>query len=129
MAQIMVYGHRRNLDRRRTELKNAIHGALMAALEYPAEKCFQRYIALNDEDFVHPADRGADYTIIEISMFEGRSDNAKRALIAELFRRVDEEAGISPHSLEITITETPRINWGIRGANAADLTLGYTVEV
>lgn len=101
----------------------------MAALEYPADKCFQRFIALDDDDFVHPEDRGTDYTMIEISMFGGRSDNAKRTLIAELFERVDVEAGIAPHGLEITITETPKVNWGIRGANAADLALGYKVEV
>jgi len=129
MAQIIVYGHRESLGRRRTSLKKAIHGAVMAALEYPADKCFQRFIGLDDEDFIHPEDRGADYTIIEISMFEGRSDDAKRTLIAELFKRVEVEAGIAPHSLEITITETPKVNWGIRGANAADLTLGYKVEV
>lgn len=101
----------------------------MSALEYPAEKCFQRYIALDEADFIHPEDRGTDYTIIEISMFEGRSDDAKRKLIAELFQRVDAEAGIAPHGLEITITETPKVNWGIRGVNAVDLTLGYNVEV
>jgi hypothetical protein len=43
--------------------------------------------------------------------------------------RVEAQAGISPHSLEITITETPKVNWGIRGQNAADLTLNYRVEV
>jgi len=83
----------------------------------------------DESDFIYPEDRGADYTIIEISMFEGRTDAAKRALIAELFTRVEALAGISPHSLEITITETPKVNWGIRGQNAADLTLNYRVEV
>ena len=38
-------------------------------------------------------------------------------------------AGIRPHSLEITLTETPRVNWGIRGQNAADLTLDYRVDL
>lgn len=62
-------------------------------------------------------------------MFEGRTEAAKRTLIAELFARIEAEAGIAPHSVEITITETPKSNWGIRGLNAADLALGYTVEV
>jgi phenylpyruvate tautomerase PptA (4-oxalocrotonate tautomerase family) len=61
-------------------------------------------------------------------MFEGRSEAAKRALITELFERVEREAGV-PHSLEITITETPKVNWGIRGQNAADLALDDKVEV
>ena len=62
-------------------------------------------------------------------MFEGRTEAAKRALIAELFTRVEAQAGISPNRLEITITETPKVNWGIRGQNVADLTLNYRVDV
>ena len=130
MAQIVIWAHRSALaPQRRAALSSAIHGAVMAALEYPADKRFQRFVALDDEDFIHPDDRGDDYTIIEISMFEGRSEAAKRALIAELFDRIEHEAGIPSHSVEITITETPRLNWGIRGQNAADLALGYQVEV
>ena len=129
MAQVVIYGRRQSLDQRRSALSEAIHAAIMSALDYPPEKRFQRFIPLDEDDFIYPPDRGADYTIIEISMFEGRTDAAKRALIVELFTRVEAQAGISPHSLEITITETPRVNWGIRGQNAADLTLNYRVEV
>ncbi len=129
MAQVVVYGRRESLDQRRSALSEAIHAAIASALEYPPEKKFQRFIALDESDFIYPADRGAGYTIIEISMFEGRTEAAKRALIVELFTRVEAQAGISPHSLEITITETPEVNWGIRGQNAADLALGYRVEV
>lgn len=129
MAQVVVWGHRTALVPRREALSGAIHGAIMAALDYPAEKCFQRFMPLDDADFIHPADRGADYTIIEISMFEGRSEAAKRALVAELFQRIEAEAAIAPLSVEITISETPKVNWGIRGSNAADLALGYKVNV
>jgi phenylpyruvate tautomerase PptA (4-oxalocrotonate tautomerase family) len=129
MAQVVVYGRRESLERRRTALSEAIHAAIMSALEYPPEKKFQRFIALEEPDFIYPADRGADYTIIEISMFEGRTDAAKRALISLLFTQVEAQAGIGPNCLEITITETPRVNWGIRGQNAADLALNYRVEV
>ncbi|MFL0361177.1 tautomerase family protein [Curtobacterium flaccumfaciens] len=79
------------------------------------EKRFQRFIPLNSADFIYPEDRGPRYTIIEISMFEGRTASAKRALISELFARIESATGIPPHSIEITITETPRLNWGIRG--------------
>jgi 4-oxalocrotonate tautomerase family enzyme len=129
MAQVVVYGRRESLNQRRGALSEAIHAAIVSALEYPPEKKFQRFIALDEPDFIYPADRGADYTIIEISMFEGRTEAAKRALIAELYTRVEAQAGISPNRLEITITETPKVNWGIRGQNAADLVLDYRVEV
>jgi phenylpyruvate tautomerase PptA (4-oxalocrotonate tautomerase family) len=129
MAQVVVYGHRESLRQLRGALSTAIHGAVMSALDYPAEKKFQRFIALEADDFVHPADRGQEYTIIEISLFEGRSETAKRALISELFARIEAEVGIPPHSVEITLFETPKVNWGIRGVNAADLALGYRVDV
>ena len=129
MAQVVVYGRRDSLAQRRTALSEAIHEAIMIALDYPPEKKFQRFISLDAGDFIYPKDRGPDYTIIEISMFEGRSEAAKRTLIAELIDHVRTKTGIEPHSLEITITETPKVNWGIRGQNAADLALGYRVEV
>ncbi len=53
----------------------------------------------------------------------------RATVVAQIRSRLAGQAGISPHSLEITITETPRVNWGIRGQNAADLTLNYRVEV
>lgn len=129
MAQVVIWGHRAALAARRAALSDAVHGAVMAALDYPPEKRFHRFVLLEPGDFVHPEDRGIDYTIIEISLFEGRSEAAKRALVRELFERVEREAGIPPHSLEITITETPKVNWGIRGRNAVDLELGYRVDV
>ncbi len=129
MAQFVDWGLRGQLESRRTVLSDAIHAAVMSALDYPAEKRFHRFVGLEPEDFVYPPDRGADYIVIEISMFAGRSEQAKRRLIAELFRRIADEVGIAPHSVEITITETPRVNWGIRGQNAADLALNYSVEV
>ena len=129
MAQVVIYGNRSSLDVRRAALSDAIHGAVMSALSYPAEKRFHRFVAMDPQDFIHPEDRGEDYTIIEISMFEGRSDAAKRQLISELFHRIEDGTGIRPHSVEITIVETPKVNWGIRGENAQDLSLGYTVEL
>ncbi|MFT3798918.1 tautomerase family protein [Microbacterium sp.] len=129
MAQVVVYGRRESLARHRAALSAAIHEAIVVALEYPPEKKFQRFIALDADDFIHPEDRGADYTIIEVSIFEGRTEAAKRILISELFARIEAATGIPPHSVEITISETPKVNWGIRGHNAADLSLNYRVDV
>ena len=129
MAQVTVFARRATIDRHRDALSDAIHGAVMSALAYPPEKRFHRFIGLDPADFVYPSDRGDEYTIIEVSLFEGRSVEAKRALIAELFDRIEAATGIAPHGIEITLFETPKVNWGIRGVNGADLALGYTVEV
>ena len=128
MAQITIYGRRDHLDRVRTDLSAAIHASAVEALALPASKRFHRYIGLDPADFVHPDDRSDRYTIIEISMFEGRSVETKKALIRNLFERIEAQCGIAPQDVEITIFETPRHNWGIRGLPADELTLNYTVE-
>jgi phenylpyruvate tautomerase PptA (4-oxalocrotonate tautomerase family) len=84
-------------------------------------------VALDGEDFVHPADRSPRYTIVEISMFEGRSKEPKKELMRLLFRRFEAELGIAPQDLEITIRESPRKNWAIRGKPGDELALNYTV--
>ncbi|NER60481.1 tautomerase family protein [Pseudomonas sp. MAFF212428] len=129
MAQIKIYGLRTTLDQHRGALADAIHGAVMNALQYPVEKRFQRYIALDPADFLYPQDRSQHYLIIEISLFEGRSTAAKKDLIRQLFQRIGEHTGIHPQDIEITLFETPRENWGIRGVPGDELGLSYTVEV
>jgi phenylpyruvate tautomerase PptA (4-oxalocrotonate tautomerase family) len=128
MAQIVVYGHAAALRPRIPELSDAIHAAVVGALKLPKAKRFHRFIALEPDCFVTPADRTIDYTIIEVSMFEGRSTEAKKNLIRHLFRNVA-SVGVSISDLEITITETRQANWGIRGVPADELHLGYPVNV
>jgi phenylpyruvate tautomerase PptA (4-oxalocrotonate tautomerase family) len=62
-------------------------------------------------------------------MFEGRSVEAKKRLIQELFRLIPEATGITANDIEITLFETPRHNWGIRGVPGDELGLSYRVEV
>jgi phenylpyruvate tautomerase PptA (4-oxalocrotonate tautomerase family) len=62
-------------------------------------------------------------------MFEGRSVEAKKKLINLLFQRLHSDVGIPPHSVEITIFETPKANWGIRGKPGDELVLNYQVAV
>jgi 4-oxalocrotonate tautomerase family enzyme len=128
VAQIIVYSHRQNLSGRKRAFSDALHACLTEALGLPADKRFHRFVALDDEDFVHPADRSSRYTIVEISMFEGRSKETKKELIRLLFRRFAADLGITPQDLEVTIHESPRENWGIRGKPGDELALPYTVE-
>lgn len=129
MAQIKIYGLHAHLDDRRAALSDTIHACVIEALQYPPDKRFHRFLPLEPEDFIYPADRSDQYTIIEISMFEGRSDEAKKQLIRLLFARLQADVGIAPQDIEITIFETPRQNWGIRGQPGDELGLSYRVDV
>ena len=128
MTQIKIHARRTFIDRHRQALSDAIHGVMMEALGLPEDKRFHRFIALDDADFIHPADRGDGYTVIEILMFEGRSDDAKRACLRGLMQAVPQAAGIPVNAVEITIIETPMANWGIRGKVGDELALTYKVE-
>lgn len=129
MSQIKIYGHREAIQKHRTGLSDAIHRAVVDALSFPPDKRFHRFIELEAESFIHPADRSSNYVIIEISMFEGRSTEAKRNLIKALFSSIQQSCGIEPQDVEITIFETPKSNWGIRGMPGDELTLNYKVNV
>lgn len=128
MAQVKIYGLRERLDPIKARLSDVIHSCVMDALALPEDKRFHRFFPMDPEDFYYPPGRTERYTIVEIGMFEGRTVEAKKALIRLLFRRARGELGLNPADLEVAITETPRHDWGIRGLPGDELGLGYEVE-
>jgi phenylpyruvate tautomerase PptA (4-oxalocrotonate tautomerase family) len=128
MAQIKIYGLESTLAGRQAELSNSIHSSVIEVLTTPPEKRFHRFIALSAENFFFPSDRSENYLIIEISMFEGRAIATKKDLIHSLFASLA-KIGFDPQDVEITIFETPRHHWGIRGQCGDELGLSYVVEV
>lgn len=129
MGQIKIYGLENNINSRRQALSDVIQSCVVDAFEYPKDKRFHRFFPMKAEDFFFPVDRSEDYTIIEISIFEGRKVETKKRLVKLLFERMESELSISPQNVEITIFENPPCNWGIRGASGDELSLNYKVEV
>ncbi len=129
MAQVKIYGLGEHLRPVQAALSDAIHSCVVEALQFPANKRAHRFFHLEAEDFYFPASASARYTIIEISMFEGRSVEAKKQLIRLLFDRACKQADRLANEVEVTITETPKHNWGFRGSPGDELSLGYKVDV
>lgn len=129
MAQIKIYGLASQLSPIKAKLSNVIHSCVIDALQYPEDKRAHRFFPLDESDFYYPVGRTERYTIIEISMFEGRTVKTKKHLIRLLFERIQQEFGIPLQDIEITITETPRHNWGIRGLAGDEVGLNYKVEI
>lgn len=128
MAQVKIYGLKTNIEKNRAAISQAIQSSLQEAFKLPIEKRFQRFISMAERDFLFPNDRSEEYTIIEISIFEGRSIETKKELIRSIFENM-QKAGIDSQDVEITIFETPKSNWGIRGKPGDELQLNYKVEV
>lgn len=129
MGQFKIYGIREVLYPKREKLSEVLHGCLIEAFHYPKDKKAHRFIYLERDSFFYPEGRSEQYTIIELSIFEGRSVDTKKKLYRLIFERFEKELGILPNDVEITITETPLHNWGIRGKSGDELVLNYKVNV
>jgi phenylpyruvate tautomerase PptA (4-oxalocrotonate tautomerase family) len=129
MAQIKIYGLREHLNPIKGQLSDVIHSCVVDALSFPKDKRAHRFFPMEPQDFYYPPGRSPRYTIIEISMFEGRSMEAKKQLIHLLFERTRHALDLSGQDLEVTITETPRSNWGFRGQTGDEISLNYKVDV
>ena len=129
MSQVKIYGLREHLDPVKQAMSDAIHSCIVEALQFPPDKRFHRFFPMSPEDFLFPPSTTPRYTIIEISMFEGRSVEAKKNLLRLLFARLGERCGRQPGEIEVTITETPRHHWGLRGQPGDEIGLPYKVNV
>ncbi len=129
MSQVKIFGLRSSLAPVMPQVSDVIHSCVVDALEYPRDKRAHRFFPLERDEFYYPPGRTERYTIIEFSMFEGRSVEAKKKLIRLLFERLEAALGIGPDDVEITIFETPKHNWGFRGLPGDEHSLNYKVNV
>jgi phenylpyruvate tautomerase PptA (4-oxalocrotonate tautomerase family) len=129
MSQVKIFGLRSSLAPATRQVSDVIHSCVVDALQYPQDKRAHRFFPLEREEFYYPPGRTERYTIIEFSMFEGRSVEAKKKLIRLLFERFESALGIGPNDVEITIFETPMHNWGFRGLPGDEHSLNYKVNV
>jgi hypothetical protein len=129
MSQIKIFGLKDQLFPIRQKLSDLLHSCVVEAFAFPQDKRFHRFIYLDEDSFFYPSDRSEKYTIIEVSLFEGRSVESKKKLYQLIFERFEKELAIHSNDVEITLFETPKYNWGIRGKSGDELALNYKVNV
>jgi phenylpyruvate tautomerase PptA (4-oxalocrotonate tautomerase family) len=126
---IRIYGIKEKLNPVKAQLSDIINQCIGEALAFPSNKRSHRFFPIDKEDYCYPEDRTDAYTVIEIAMMEGRSIEAKKQLIHLLFERIEDQVGISPVDVEITISEFPPCNWGFRGTTGDEANLKYKVNL
>ena len=129
MAQIKIYGIRERLAPLRNHLSDTIHECVMEALQFPSDKRAHRFFLMEKEDMFFPAGRTDAYTIIEITLIEGRTVETKKKLIRMLFDRIKDSLNISHQDIEIVIQESPAFNWGFRGMHGDEVKLNYKINI
>ena len=96
---------------------------------YPLDDKLLRLVAHAPDDFIIPPGRGEKFTRIEITLFNGRSLEAKRKLYTAIVRNL-EPFGVPAEDVKIILLEVPPENWGVRGGHAAcDIDIGFKVRV
>jgi phenylpyruvate tautomerase PptA (4-oxalocrotonate tautomerase family) len=129
MAQVKIYGITERLVPVRERLSEVIHACVTEALELPADKRAHRFFPMDRENMLRPAGRSEAYTIVEITMIEGRTVEARKKLVRLLFDRIKAQIGIDHQDLEICIQESPAHNWGFRGMHGDEIQLNYRINV
>lgn len=126
---ILVYGIADRLNPIKRQLSDAIHSCVQTVLGLPEDKRAHRFFPLSRDDMFVPGGRSDAYTVIEINMIQGRTEQTKKALIHRLFSVLEAEVGLAPMDVEITILEQPAHCWGFRGMTGDEARLNYEINV
>jgi phenylpyruvate tautomerase PptA (4-oxalocrotonate tautomerase family) len=110
-------------------LLDAIHAAAVQALKVPDEDRTQILTEHPAEAFELPPGKGDRFTLVEVTMFAGRSADAKRRLSRAVVANLAGRGGPASDVL-IVLHEVPLESWGVRGGTpASDVDLGFEVGV
>lgn len=92
----------------------AIHQALVAQANVPADDRFQIFNEV-ETLVAHPSyggvERSEGLVIIEITLNAGRTVEIKRALYADIVRRLQESVDVRPDDVLISLVEVTKENW------------------
>ncbi len=110
-------------------LIEAVYQAQREALKLPEGDRQIRYVEHKPEHFAVGPGKTKNYTVVEITLFPGRTLTAKRNLYQSIVRRFG-AIGIAPSDVFVVLNEPPLDNWGIRGGiPASEVDLGYDLKV
>lgn len=104
----------KSLEYKKTVL-DAVHVALENAIQIENWDRFQRLYEIEDDLFESSESKTDKFTMIEITMFPGRTKEQKSKLYKEIVKELNERLGIEPTDIFIVINEPANENWGLAG--------------
>jgi len=116
-------------ETRSQEVLEAVQAALIEGLKIPET---DRDVVLDIYDpsrrIVRPT-RTERFTRVEVTLFSGRSLEAKRRLYQALVRNLG-ALGVPAEEVKTVLIEVPAENWGLKGGQpASEIDLGFEVAV
>jgi phenylpyruvate tautomerase PptA (4-oxalocrotonate tautomerase family) len=113
---------------RHAEIIEAVQRALVEGIRIPEADRHIRIVEYPAGSFAVPEDRGPRATLIEISMFAGRTIEAKRRLYAALQREML-PFGLGSRDLKVVVHDEPRENWSVGGVALSDVDIRFKIDV
>jgi len=108
---------------------DVVHSSLMTAFKIPDHDRNQRIIEIDLDNYEYPSGKSDNYITIEMTIFPGRTIEAKRTLYQEIVTGLN-ALGIPKDDILIVLKEPPLQNWGIRGGYPADeVDIGFKLDV
>lgn len=104
------------------DASDAVHAALVAAANVPADDRFHIIEEVEADHLIaHPSyggvSRGEGLIVIQITL-NGRTLEVKRALYAEIARRLQESVDVRPDDVLVSLVEVSKENWSFGGGRA-----------
>lgn len=105
------------------DASNAIHEALVATANVPADDRFHIIEEVDPDNLVaHPSyggvERSDGLVVIQITLNAGRTVEVKRALYADIARRLQEAVDVRPDDVLVSLVEVTKENWSFGGGRA-----------
>ena len=97
------------------KILDAVHTALIKAIQIEDWDRFQRLYEIDEELFERSENKTDNFTMIEITMFQGRTKEQKAKIYEEIVKELDEKLEIKSSDVFIVINEPPNENWGLAG--------------
>lgn len=104
----------KSLEYKKTVM-DAVHTALVNAIQIEEWDRFQRLYEIEDELFERSETKTDKFTMIELTMFPGRTKEQKAKVYEEITKELEKRLGIQPADVFIVIHEPSNENWGLAG--------------
>lgn len=109
-------------------LLEGVRHALVTSLRVPADDPTVMLTEHHVSEFLRPRQMSARYVVVTVTMFSGRSLDAKRALYAAITEAVV-GAGALREEVDVVVLEPPRENWARAGVASSDVELDFEVDI
>lgn len=101
----------------REEISEIISGALIESFKVAESSIDSRFDIYTEDGWFIPENRSKKNIFIEITLFPGRTKEAKGLLYKIIFEKLA-EMGVMGHDCSVVLYEPPLENWGKNGLRA-----------